>query len=58
MLKPIHDRWLGRLKVSWLKLTTKERIKNKNKIKLFLTVLSNKPKTEHVAKRCRMPKNM
>ena len=57
-LKPIHDKQLGRLKVISLDPTIKEIKKRRNRVKLFLTILSIKPKTEHVAKRCRMPKNM
>ena len=57
-MKPSHEKYLGRSKVISLKLTAKERAKKKNRIYLFLTLLSNKPMTEHIAKKCRIPKKI
>ena len=42
---------MGRLKVISLDPTIKERKKRRNRVKLFLTKLSIKPKTEQVARK-------
>ena len=58
ILKPSHDKQLGRLNVKSIELTNTENAKKKNRTQLFLILMSNRLITEHIVKKCRIPKKI
>ena len=58
LFKPSQEKWLGKSNVILLILTTKEQTKRINKRLLFCILRKSKPRREHVAKKCSIPKKM